>query len=85
MLASDAARLSCVDERFADFAKATGVEYGPLDPEQREALRADTDARVAHAWDLTAEELEVVFSDFTLDAVPAAYRDRVRARFAELG
>ncbi len=84
-LAADAARLSCVDERFAEFAAATGVEYGPLDPAQREALRVDIDARVARAWDLTAEELEVVFSDFTLDAVPAAYRDRVRARFAELG
>jgi len=83
-LASDAARLSCVDERFAEFAAATGVEYGPLDPEQREALRADIDARVAYAWSLTADELEVVFSDFTFDAVPADYRERVRARFAEL-
>jgi hypothetical protein len=83
-LATDAARLSCVDDRFKDFAAATGVEYGPLSDDEREELRADIDARVARAWKLTPEELEIVFSDFTLDAVPEAYRDRVRARFADL-
>ncbi len=84
-IAIDAARLSCVDDRFKDFAAATGVEYGPLSDDEREELRADIDARVSRAWKLTPEELEVVFSDFTLDAVPETYRDRVRARFAELG
>ncbi len=84
-LATDAARLSCVDERFADFAKATGVAYGPLTDEERQTLRVDIDARIARAWDLTADELEVVFSDFTPDAVPESYRECVRARFAELG
>lgn len=84
-LATDAARLSCVDERFAEFAEATGVEYGPLTDGERERLRADIDARVASAWALTADELQVVFSDFTLDAVSETYRERVRARFAELG
>ncbi len=81
-LATDAARLSCVDERFAHFANAIGVDYGSLTDDERDAQRADIDARVAHAWRLTAEELEVVFSDFTLDAAPPDYRDRVRARFA---
>ena len=83
-LAEAAARLSCPDERFADFAATTGVPCGPLDTEQREELRADIDARVARAWGLGAPELEVVFRDFTFDAVTPAYRDRVRARFAEL-
>jgi hypothetical protein len=83
-IAGAAARLSCPDERFAEFAAATGVEYGPLDPDERERLRAEIDARVAWAWGLTAEELEVVLSDFTLDAVPEAYRRRVRERLAEL-
>ena len=49
-----------------------------------QALRAEIDARVARAWDLTAEELEIVFSDFTTDAVPEEYREAVRRRFAEL-
>jgi hypothetical protein len=84
-VASAAARLSCPDDRFADFAAATGVECGPLDDEARERLRAEIDAWVAHAWKLTPGELEVVFSDFTLDAVPESYRQRVRERFAELG
>jgi hypothetical protein len=83
-LAAAAARLSCPDARFADFAFATGVDVGPLDDEQREVLRIDIDARVARAWGLDAQELNVIFRDFTLDAVPAAYRERVRTRFAEL-
>ena len=62
-----------------------GVECGPLDEEERLALRAEIDARVALIWGLSADELEVVFADFTLDAVPEAYRERVRDRFAELG
>lgn len=60
------------------------MEWGPLEPEERDALRAEIDAQVAHAWNLDLEEIEVVFSDFTLDAVPEAYRQRVRARLAEL-
>jgi hypothetical protein len=84
-IADAAARLSCPDERFADFAAATGVKCGPLDADERERLRADIDAHVARAWELTPDELEVVFSDFTLDAVSEAYRQRVRDRAAELG
>lgn len=83
-LATPAARLSCPDERFAEFAAATGVECSPLDDDERAALRAEIDARVARIWGLTAEELEVVFSDFTPDAVPESYREAVRKRFAEL-
>jgi hypothetical protein len=83
-LADAAARLSCPDERFAEFAADTVVGVDPLDDEQREALRADIDARVARAWGLDSVELDVVFRDFTFDAVTASYRDRVRARLAEL-
>lgn len=79
-----AARLSSPDERFEEFAKATRVECGPLKDDERDALRAGIDARVARAWDLTEEELEIVFSDFTPDAVPEDYREAVRKRFAEL-
>jgi Eco57I restriction-modification methylase len=83
-LAAPAARLSCPDERFAEFAAAAGVECGPFDEDERDALRAEIDARVARIWGLTADELEVVFCDFTRDVVPDAYRDAVRKRFAEL-
>ena len=84
-LAKASARLSCPDERFTEFAIATGVDVGPLDDAQRIRLRAEIDARVARAWRLSTEELEIIFRDFTFDAVPAPYRDAVRARFAELG
>lgn len=84
-IAEAAARLSCVDERFAGFAGAVGVSAEALSEDERAALRADIDARVAHAWGLTADELEVVFADFTLDAVPEPYRAAVRERFAALG
>lgn len=83
-VAQAAARLSCPDERFADFADATGVKYGPIEPDEREGLRAEIDAQVARAWHLTSDDIEVIFTDFTLDAVPEIYRQRVRARFAEL-
>ncbi len=84
-LSAPAARLSCPDERFADFAEAAGVEHGPLDDDERTALRVEIDALVARAWELTAEELEIVFDDFTTAAVPDDYREAVRKRFAELG
>ena len=81
-LAAAAARLSCQDERFADFAKATHVTVGVLDDGERVRLRILIDALVARAWGLTAAELELVFDDFTEDAVPPAYREAVRQRFA---
>jgi Eco57I restriction-modification methylase len=84
-LAQPAARLSCPDERFAEFAAAAGVECGPLDDGERLALRAEIDARVARIWGLSDEELEIVFADFTPDAVPEAYHETVRKRFAGLG
>ena len=83
-IAHAAARLSCVDERFTDFATATGVECGPLDSDERERLRIEIDALVAHTWGLNDDDLEVIFADFTLDAVPDGYRRRLRARLAEL-
>jgi hypothetical protein len=82
-IARAAARLSCPDERFSAFADATSVGYGPLNDEERDELRAEIDAVVARAYGLDADELELVFSDFTLDAVPDDYRQLVRRRFAD--
>jgi hypothetical protein len=83
-IARAAAQLSCVDERFADFAAAIGVEPRELRQDEREQLRIEIDARVARAWDLGAEDLTLTFRDFTLDAVPAHYRERLLTRRAEL-
>ena len=79
-----AARLSAVDDRFADFAAATGVACGPLDPSERIRLRVDIDARVARAWKLTAADLGVIFRDFTEDAVTPAYRMALVERLEQL-
>ena len=84
-IAEAAARLSAVDQRFTDFAEATGVEYGPLDPAERRRLRVEIDARVARAWNLTVGDMEVIFRDFTEDAVTPAYRAAVVERLGELG
>ena len=79
-----AARLSCVDERFADFAAEAGVECGSLGDGERDAMRAEIDARVARGYGLVAAELRFVFEDFTEDAVTPAYRARVMAAFDAL-
>jgi hypothetical protein len=83
-VAHASARLSCVDERFAAFAESVGVEHGPLEREERERLLVEVDALVGRAWGLTSHDLDVVFADFTLDAVPEAYRERLRGRLDEL-
>lgn len=83
-IAECAAHLSCVDERFADFAEPFGIETGPLAEEERDRLRLEIDARVAHAWRITGDDLNVLLADFTVDAVPFEYRRRLRERLSEL-
>jgi hypothetical protein len=83
-IARRAARLSCPDARFAAFAQAAGVECGPLMPEERQRLRAQIDALVVIAYGLDEHDLEVVFSDFTLEAVSSEYREAVRREFRKL-
>ncbi len=83
-IARAAARLSAVNERFPDFASATGVDTGPLHPSDRRQLRCEIDARVARAWKLTPADLDVIFADFTAAAVPPAYRLALSSRLAEL-
>ena len=79
-----AARLSCVDERFSDFAAEAGVEWGPLTDAQRSNMRAEIDALVARAYGLTKDELRFIFTDFTQNAVSPAYRLQVLEKFEEL-
>ena len=79
-----AARLSAVDDRFSDFAAATGVELGPLSPTERTRLRVEIDARVARAWNLTRADLDVIFRDFTENAVTPAYRAALVDRLEQL-
>jgi Eco57I restriction-modification methylase len=77
-------RLSCPDRRFAEVADACGVQHGPLDPEERLAMRARVDALVAHAYGLGPLDLDVLLADFTIDAVPRAHRERLRGELENL-
>lgn len=83
-IASAAARLSAADDRFEEFARAAGVDCGPLAEEVRDALRAEIDARVARAWELDEGDLTLMFTDFTEAAVPPDYREAVLSRLREL-
>ena len=78
------ARLSAVDDRFAGFARAAGVDVGPLGQAERQRLLVEIDARVARAWDLTPDDLAVMFDDFTTDAVSGGYRSDLVSRLREL-
>ena len=44
---------------------------------------AEIDALVAHAYDLTADELRFIFTDFTEKAVSPVYRGLVMDKFKE--
>lgn len=83
-IAGAAARLSAVDARFAEFADSVGVECGSLGASERNRLRVDIDARVARAWNLTPDDLAVIYRDFTEDAVTPAYRAALVRRLGEL-
>lgn len=83
-IANAACRLSCADDRFDDFARETGIERKPLGDPERERLKIEIDARVAKSWGLTAEDLSLILADFTLDAVPAVYRQQLLTRFGEI-
>ena len=79
-----AARLSCVDERFTEFAAEAGVEYGVLTDAERNDKRAEIDALVARAYGLTEDELRFIFTDFTENAVSPTYREKVLEWFERL-
>ena len=83
-IAEAAARLSAVNERFADFATAVGVPVDDLNPSARTHLRVEIDARVARAWSLTPDDVRIMFRDFSEDAVTPAYRAALVARLEQL-
>jgi hypothetical protein len=59
-----AARLACVDDRYAEFSSEVGVESGPVEQMEKAAMIAELDAVVAHLYGLEHAELELMFDDF---------------------
>jgi hypothetical protein len=78
-IAERAARLSCQDDRFIDFAASAGVACGPLDGDEATSLLVEIDALVAKAYRLSASDLGIIFDDFTEAAVNPNRRALVRA------
>jgi hypothetical protein len=69
-----AGRLACVDERYADWAKEIGVEYGLVPPTEKNDMIHELDAVVAHLYGLSEEQLTHIFETFH---VGWNYQDRL--------
>ena len=59
-----AGRLACPDERFADWAKEVGVEYGTLEDDIKQDMIHELDAVVAHLYGLSKDQLTHIFETF---------------------
>lgn len=78
-----AGRLACPDERFANWAKSVGVEYGSLDPDEKDDMIYELDAVAAHLYGLSYNQLVHIFETFhdswvyqqRLDAVLQHYQE----------
>ena len=57
-------RLACPDNRFADWAKAVGVDFGPLDPGDKQDKIHELDAVVAHLYGLSEPHVVHIFETF---------------------
>ena len=57
-------RLACPDGRFAEWAKAVGVECGPIDPNEKQDMIHELDAVVAHLYGLDEKHLIHIFETF---------------------
>ena len=59
-----AGRLACPDERFADWAEAVGVAFGPIDEATKQTMIHEIDAVVARLYGLDEAQLVHVFETF---------------------
>jgi len=57
-------RLAAVDDRYAEWAAAVGVEYGRLPDDQKFDMICELDAVVAHLYGLDEKHLRHIFETF---------------------
>jgi hypothetical protein len=57
-------RLACPDDRYADWAGSVGVEYGQLEPADKQDKIYELDAVVAHLYGLSESQLTHIFETF---------------------
>ena len=84
LMVAAAGRLACPDKRFGKWAKSIGVEYGPLKPEEKQALIDAVDAIAALLYGLSETELETVFETFHEGWDWKPYHARVLAEYRQL-
>lgn len=68
-------RLACPDERFAKFAKAVGVNFGPVNEDEKEDMIHELDAVVAHLYGLNEKQIVHIFETFR---VGYTYEDHIK-------
>jgi hypothetical protein len=59
-----AGRLAAEDDRYKEWGDAIGVECGSLDKDEQLYLVYELDAIVAHLYNLSSEQVEVIFETF---------------------
>jgi len=59
-----AGRLACPDERFAQWAEAVGVEYGPIPESEKEQMIFELDAVVTQLYGLNEGQVTHIFETF---------------------
>ncbi|ELZ56779.1 hypothetical protein C467_07897 [Halorubrum hochstenium ATCC 700873] len=57
-------RLAAVNEHYENWADEVGVDYGPLDEDEKQEKIHELDAVVAHLYGLSRENLQVIFETF---------------------
>jgi hypothetical protein len=57
-------RLAAVDDRYAEWAEAVGVDCGPIQNNSKQEKIYELDAVVAHLYELSREHVEVIFETF---------------------
>ena len=57
-------RLASIDDRFASWASEVNVDYGPLDPENKQNKIYELDAIVSHLYGLTESQLIHIYETF---------------------
>lgn len=59
-----AGRLAAIDERYTEWARAIGVDYGPVPEDQAEDMKAELDACVARLFGLDEQQIRDLYATF---------------------
>ncbi len=59
-----AGRLCAIDDRYAEWAKAVGVDYGPVPEDQAEDMKPELDACVARLYGLDEQQIRDLYATF---------------------